>query len=197
LTPRTFRLPGRNIGMGPSEDFSELIRTCGEKAYNFAYRLSGNEHDARDLVQEAFVRAYEHFGSYEKGRPFDSWIFKILHNIYLDGVRLYAHSHTVSLDAPPPREDASWDELLPGKDPDPVSGMMRQENDEMIQKALDSLPVHYRSAVALCDIEGLSYEQIGEIMSCPVGTVRSRIHQGRVLVRKAYERFLKQGVKPI
>lgn len=175
-------------------DFSELIRRCGEKAYNFAFRLSGNEQDARDLVQGAFARAWEHFGSYDESKPFETWLYKILHNIYLDEVRRYAHSHVVSLDAPAPREETSWDELLPGTDPEPGSGMMRREEDEMVQKALNALPPHYRAAVALCDMEGLSYEQISEIMSCPVGTVRSRIHQGRELVRRALTRPPKTGV---
>jgi RNA polymerase sigma-70 factor (ECF subfamily) len=185
--PRTFRNAARNI----YGDFSGLIRECGERAYNFAYRLSGNEPDARDLVQEAFVRAWEHFGSYDASRPFETWLYKILHNVYLDQVRRYAHSHTVSLDAPAPREDTGWDELLPGTDPEPGSGMMRREEDVMAQRALDSLPAHYRAAVTLCDIEGLSYEAIGEIMSCPVGTVRSRIHQGRLLARKAFMQMQK------
>ncbi len=73
--------------MDPAGDFSELIRRCGEKAYNFAYRLAGNEQDARDLVKEAFTRAYEHFGSYDPDRPFDSWLLRILHTVFLDGVR--------------------------------------------------------------------------------------------------------------
>jgi RNA polymerase sigma-70 factor (ECF subfamily) len=181
--------------VGDSGDFSELIRQCGEKAYNFAFRLSGNEQDARDLVSAAFVRAWEHFSSYDTDKPFESWLYKILHNIYLDEVRRFAHSHTVSLDAPAPREETSWDELLPGTDPALDSGLLRREDDEMAQKALNSLPPHYRAAVALCDMEGLSYEQIGEIMSCPVGTVRSRVHQGRELVRKAFTQLQKTGVK--
>lgn len=172
-----------------------MIRQCGEKAYNFAYRLSGNESDARDLVQEAFVRAWEHLGSYDPTRPFDTWLYKILHNIYLDGVRRYAHSHVVSMDAAPPREGTSWDELLSAGDPEPGSDMLRREEDSLVQKALGSLPPHYRAAVTLCDIEGLAYEEIGEIMSCPVGTVRSRIHQGRALVRKILEKKLMPGEK--
>ena len=71
---------------GASEAFSALIRECGEKAYNFAYRLSGNEADARDLAAEAFARAYEHFGRYDPDRPFETWLFRILHNVYLDEI---------------------------------------------------------------------------------------------------------------
>ena len=184
------------MGMVPTVDFSELLRHCGEKAYNFAYRLAGNEQDARDLVQEAFARAYEHFGSYDRSRPFEAWLLRILHNIYLDGVRRYAHGHTVSLDAPAPVEDTSGDEILPGPDAQAGAGLERRESGELLQKALLSVPVHYRTAVTLCDVEGFSYEQIGKIMACPVGTVRSRIHQGRVLVRQAYEKLEGKGEKP-
>jgi RNA polymerase sigma-70 factor (ECF subfamily) len=185
-----------NKGMGPAADFSELIRRCGEKAYNFAYRLAGNEQDARDLVQEAFARAYEHFGSYDRGRPFDSWLLRILHNIYMDGVRRYAHGHTVSLDAPAPIEDSSWEELLPGEAAHDALDMEKAQSAGLLQRALLSVPVHYRTAVTLCDVEGLSYEEISKIMACPVGTVRSRIHQGRVLVREAYEKLEGKGGKP-
>jgi RNA polymerase sigma-70 factor (ECF subfamily) len=179
--------------MDPAGDFSELIRHCGEKAYNFAYRLAGNEHDARDLVQEAFARAYEHFGDYDRSRPFDTWLLRILHNIFLDGVRRFSHSHTVSLDAPAPVEESTWEELLPAPDKEHGSELEKTESERLLRLALESVPVHYRSAVTLCDIEGLSYEQIGQIMSCPVGTVRSRIHMGRTLIRKAYEKLEKKG----
>lgn len=178
--------------MDQAGDFSDLIRECGEKAYNFAYRLAGNEQDARDLVQEAFARAYEHFGSYDPSRPFDTWLLRILHNIFLDGVRRFSHSRTVSLDAPAPVEDSSWEEILPAADAGMGEGLEKTESLGILDQALASIPVHYRTAVTLCDIEGLSYEDIGKIMACPVGTVRSRIHQGRVLIRKAYEELEKR-----
>jgi RNA polymerase sigma-70 factor (ECF subfamily) len=176
-----------------SESFAELISLCGEKAYNFAYRLAGNEHEARDLVSEAFLRALEHFGSYDPKRPFEAWLLRILHNIHLDGVRRYAHGRTVSLDAPSPIEEVPWEEILPGGDPEPGSGLVRQEEESLVQKALGSIPIHYRTAVILCDIEGFSYEDIGRIMACPLGTVRSRIHQGRTLIRKAWEKTQQKG----
>jgi RNA polymerase sigma-70 factor (ECF subfamily) len=185
-------------GLSPSnksrtEAFPELIRLYGEKAFNFAFRLAGNEPDARDLTSEAFARAFEHFGSYDPSKPFDTWLLRILRNIYLDGVRLYSHGHNVSLDAPSPVEDSSWEEVLPGNDPELGSDIERKQTDAVVQKALNSVPVHYRTAVTLCDIEGLSYEEIGEIMACPVGTVRSRIHEGRKLIKQAYEKLEKSG----
>lgn len=180
---------------GASSEFSELIRECGEKVYNFAFRLAGNEHDARDLTQEAFVKAYAHFGSYDRSRPFDSWVFRILQNIYLDGVRRVSHGRTVSLDAPAPVEESEWEEILPAPDAEPGDGLLRAEQERHLRQALEALPVHYKTAVILCDIEGLSYEQIGKVMACPVGTVRSRIHQGRQLIKKALDEIDKGGMR--
>ncbi len=173
--------------------FAELVRQHGDKAYNFAYRLSGQEADAKDLVQEAFTKAYEHFSSYDQSRPFDSWLLRILHNIYLDGVRRYSHSRSVSLDAPAPVDDSSWEEILPSADLDPSAALSRRESGDLLQRALDSVAWHYRTAVVLCDIERLPYEQISAIMDCPIGTVRSRIHQGRMLIRKAFEELERGG----
>ena len=155
--------------------------------------MAGNEPDARDLVQEAFARAFENHKRYDPEKPFEAWLFRILRNVYLDGVRRYEHRHVVSIDAAGPAEDSSWQDVLPGEDGEPVDAMLRRERDEMVQRALDSLPVHYRTAVTLCDIENLSYEEIGEIMMCPVGTVRSRIHEGRRLMKKAFETLAEKG----
>jgi len=175
----------------PSEHgcFADIVVRCADRAYNFAYRLSGNEQDARDLVQEAFAKAFEHWGRYDPSKPFEAWLNRILHNVFLDQVRRYDHGHTVSLDAPAPAEDTEWESILPGKDMGPVEALLREERVGLLQKALDALPVHYRSAVALCDIEDMSYERISEIMGCPVGTVRSRVHQGRLLLRREFERL--------
>ena len=139
------------------------------------------------------MRAYTHFSSYDRTRPFDSWLLRILHNIYLDGVRRYSHNHMVSLDIHSPANGSAWEQVLPDQQAAPGDEIVRRETDEMVQKALNSTPVHYRTAVTLRDIEGLSYEEIGKIMGCPVGTVRSRIHQGRVLIRRAYEALEKEG----
>lgn len=173
--------------------FADLLRQAGDKAYNFAYRLAGNEPDARDLVQEAFARALEHAGSYDPARAFDSWLLRILHNVFLDGVRRLAHRRTVSLDAPAPVEDSSWEDILPEDALSTADELVRRESVDMVQLALERLPPHYKAAVVLCDIEGLSYDDMSRIMDVPVGTVRSRIHQGRLLARRAYEELERSG----
>ncbi len=176
-----------------ADGFLSLLRRFGDKLYNFAYRLSGNAHDAGDLFQEALARAFQHRDRYDPSKPFDAWVGKILYNVHLDDVRRYAKKHTVSLDAPAPVEDSSWTDLLPGRDTDPADEAARLERDRMIQKALAALPSDYRAAVTLCDVEGFSYERIAEIVDCPLGTVRSRIHQGRILFRKNFEKLQNGG----
>lgn len=181
------------MGKMDAQTFAGLIARTGDKAYNFAYRLAGNEPDARDLVQEAFAKALEHASSYDSTRPFDSWLLRILNNVFLDSMRRHSHTRTVSLDAPVSVDDSSWAELLPGDDPSAADELLKAESLDLLQKALTRLPVAYRSAIALCDIEGLSYDDIAKVMEIPVGTVRSRIHQGRLLLRKAYEELETKG----
>ena len=176
-----------------AQTFAGLLRQAGDKAHNFAYRLAGNEQDARDLVQEAFARALEHAGSYDPSRAFDSWLLRILHNIFLDGARRLAYRRTVSLDAPTPVSDSSWEDILPARDLSATDELIRRESIDMVQLALERLPPHYKAAIVLCDIEGLAYDDIARIMDVPVGTGRSRILQGRVLARKAYEELERSG----
>lgn len=176
-----------------AQEFAGLIARAGDKAYNFAYRLSGNEPDARDLVQEAFARAFQHADSYDPTRPFDSWLLRIMHNVFLDAMRRHSHSRTVSLDAAAPAGDGGWTDILPEREPSATDEMIREESLDLLQKALARLPLMYRTAVVLCDIEGLPYEKISEVMGVPVGTVRSRLHQGRTLLRKSYDELEKSG----
>lgn len=168
-------------------DYESLLQRCADKAYNFAYRLSGNDQDAQDLVQEAFARAFEHKDRYDPKRPFGAWVNRILYNVFLDGVRRYERKHSVSIDnaLPSKNEQGTWADVLKGKDEDPMETVMRKEDETMLHEALQKLPVHYRTALILYDIEGLSYEDIVSIMSCPLGTVCSRIHKGRQLLKQA------------
>lgn len=172
-----------------AEEYAGLIRRCADHAYHFAFRLSGSEQEARDLVQEAFTRAFEHWGRYDPSKPFEAWLNRILHNVYLDRVRRMERTRTVSLHAPPPVEGAEWEELLPGGGMEPLESLEAEERSALLQRALNALPEHYRAAVTLCDVEDFSYERISEILDCPVGTVRSRVHQGRVLLRREFDRL--------
>lgn len=189
-----------NIALDPSfssdaprpltpEDFWARAQRHGDKLYNFAWRLAGNEADAADLVQEALARAFAARDRYDPGRPFDAWVGRILHNVFMDNMRRYERRNAVSFDAPLPDGETPLVEKFRGNDPNPVDALLDRERDSWVRRALRQLPPVYRAAVTLCDIEGHSYETLAEVLDCPLGTVRSRLHQGRRLLRAYFDRY--------
>jgi RNA polymerase sigma-70 factor (ECF subfamily) len=175
-----------------SELFAELLGRHGDKAYHFAYRLAGNEQDARDLVQEAFLRAFERIDDYDPQKPFDAWLGTILRNIFIDGVRRLSHKQTVSMDAEP-EDGAPLADALSDKGKTALDGLATDEADRMVQAALAKVEPEIRTALVLCDMEGLSYEEVAKVMECPIGTVRSRLFRGRAHLRKLLERYVETG----
>lgn len=173
------------VARGDRELFNELVRRCHRQAYNIAYRLAGNHADAEDLTQEAFVRAFRFFGRYNRDMPFENWLYRIISNVFVDELRRRPKLRTQSLDQPvAPAKGGS--EVLPevaDDTADPERLLFHGELDEPLQQSLNLLPHEFRQAVILADIEGLSYEEISEVMGCSLGTVRSRLHRGRKLLR--------------
>jgi RNA polymerase sigma-70 factor, ECF subfamily len=146
--------------------------------YRLAYRLTGNRHDAEDLTQDVFVRVFRSLSSYRPG-SFEGWLNRITTNLFLDGVRRRARQRT----QPWLDEDAA--ERVADAEPDPGQLLEAAYLDADVQAALDSLPADFRAAVLLCDVEGLTYEEVGEALGIKLGTVRSRIHRGRRQMREA------------
>ncbi|MBO7394120.1 MAG: sigma-70 family RNA polymerase sigma factor [Abditibacteriota bacterium] len=165
------------------DEFDELVRRHHKQAYNVAYRIAGNHADAEDLVQEAFMRAYRFFGQYKREMPFESWLYKIMSNAFIDMLRKRPKVQIRSLDKPVETDDGEASFEVPDKGPTPEEQTMANETQSEIKKALDELPEMFRMAVIYADIEGLSYEEIAEVMNCNIGTVRSRIHRGRKLLK--------------
>ena len=158
----------------PSWD--EVVRTHSARVHRLAYRLTGNPHDAEDLTQEVFVRVFRSLGSYTPG-TFEGWLHRITTNLFLDQVRRKAR---IRFDALP--DDA---ERLPSADRGPAQVYDDTHFDADVQTALDALPPDFRAAVVLCDLEGLTYEEIAATLGVKIGTVRSRIHRGRTQLRAA------------
>ena len=156
--------------------WEEVARNHGRKIYNYAYRLAGNPHDAADLVQEVLLRVRRALPEYQPG-SFDGWLWRITRNAFLDEMRRQARRPTVALPDDPDRFD-----LNPSPSADEALDSFRIGDD--VQKALLSLPLEFREAVVMCDIIGLSYDEIALAAEVPVGTVRSRIHRGRKLLRE-------------
>lgn len=152
--------------------------------YHFAYRLSGNEDDANDLVQDAYLKAYRFIGSYERGSNAKAWLFRILKNSFINNYRKQSKE--------PNKIDYEEAEtfLQTGKAAysDSIDGRERMFRDligDEVTKALSSLPVDFRTVIILCDIEEFTYEEIAKIIDIPIGTVRSRLHRARKMLRDA------------
>ncbi len=156
--------------------WEEVARVYGRKIYNFAYRLTGNANDAHDLVQEVLLRVRRGLASYQPG-SFEGWLWRITRNAFLDEVRRRQRRPT----SPLPDEVDRWDTA--SSEPADVEYARISLGDD-IQKALLQLPIEFREAVVLCDVVGLSYGEIAKSVAIPIGTVRSRIHRGRRMLKE-------------
>ncbi len=159
---------------GEVPTWEEVARTHGRFLYNVAYRLTGNDDDAYDLVQEALLRVRKGLETYQPG-SMEAWLSRIVTNVFLDEVRRKRRRPVEALPEDPER-------LLPAS---PGADEATESLPADVQAALRRLPEDFRTAVVLCDVVGLSYEEIADALSVPVGTVRSRIHRGRRLLRTA------------
>ena len=170
-------------------EFEGLIFRTQKQAYNMAYRMTGNRDDAEDLTQEAYLRAFRSFDKYDRALPFENWFFRILSNLFVDKLRRKPKVAPLSLDQSLSNGEGEDDFTLelPDYESNPENQVMLQVVDERLQTALTSLPKDFRKAVLLCDVEGLSYEEIAQVMGTSIGTVRSRIHRGRLMLRKKLE----------
>lgn len=150
--------------------------------YNYALRMTSSPDDAADLVQETFLKAFRFWDKYEKGTNIRAWLFRILKNSFINKYRKETKEPaTVDYD-----EIQNFYNTIKAESTDPndlqrkIFGGLLEDD---IARALETLPEEFRTVVILCDIEGLSYEEIAEFVDCPIGTVRSRIHRGRKILR--------------
>ena len=166
--------------------WEQVVRDHSARVYRLAYRLSGNAQDAEDLTQETFVRVFRSLADFSPG-TFEGWLHRITTNLFLDMVR---RRQRIRFDALP--DDT---ERLAGRAPSPEQVYSDTHLDPQIQAALDALPPEFRVAVVLCDIEGLTYEEIAATLGIKLGTVRSRIHRGRVQLRQALAHLAPRQVR--
>lgn len=160
----------------PAPTWEEVARRYGRKIYNFAYRLTGDPHDAADLTQEVLIRVHRGLAGFRPG-SFEAWLWRITRNAFIDELRRRRRRP-----ATPLGEHLERSEVGAAPPPDEVLAHIRLGED--VQAALLKLPYDFREAVVLCDIAGLSYSEIAEALEIPIGTVRSRIHRGRAMLRE-------------
>lgn len=158
--------------------------------YSVALRLTGNGSDAEDLVQDAVTKAYRAWDSYEKGTNCRAWLVTILRNTFINRFRRESRRpNPVDYDE---IGDTSVFESV--QETDPEGTFFRFIVDDEVKRALQELPEEFRTPVVLCDVEGMSYAEISEIMEVPVGTVKSRLFRGRRrLQRRLYEYAVEMG----
>lgn len=170
--------------------FEDLVARYQRQMYRVAYRLTGNHDDAQDLIQDALFEAFRNFDRFEPGTRFDRWLYRIMTNRHIDHVRRQSRLALLSLDQGDDTEDGrdpAWEVADTGSDPADL--LVEEVLDEQIQRALLDLPEEYRQAVILADIEEMSYEEVARVARCPVGTVRSRLHRGRHLLRERLQQL--------
>ena len=166
-------------------EFEELALYYMDSLYSVALRMTKNASEAQDLVQDAYLRAYRFFDKFERGTNFKAWLFKILKNVYINKYRKELRrpqmvdisnvEASTSLPGPTTPEDEIFNKLL----------------DDDVTRAMDALPEDFRLAIMLADLQGFAYKDIADILDCPIGTVMSRLHRGRKLLKENLNEYAK------
>jgi RNA polymerase sigma-70 factor (ECF subfamily) len=184
------------MALAESDSFVEEVLTHLDALYGVACRLTRNPAEAEDLVQDSMVKAMRAKDQFRAGTNLKAWLFKILTNTFINKYRRGGLERSV-LDGPDadPLADGwvSASTMRQLRDPEQIALLPLVEGE--VRRALDALPPDFRLAVILCDVEELSYEEIANVMGCPIGTVMSRLHRGRKLLQKAlYQHALSLGI---
>ena len=174
-------------GASARDQFAELLAAHWDRAYRFAYHLTGNNADSDDLIQQAAEEAFRAFHRFQPGTRFDRWFFRIMHNSFVDRIRRDRRRKIFSLD------EVTGAAASETADP---SAIAEGALDGPVLRALRALPPDARAVVALVDMLGLPYDDAAEILHCPVGTIRSRLHRARLALRewlRPYVDAMKRG----
>ena len=170
-----------------AEGFEEIALAHMDSIYKFALRMSRNESDAEDLVQETYLKAYRFFDKFEAGTNCKAWLLTILRNTFINGIR-YNRRHRQMINLSEIEERG----IEPMADADPEDEIFGNLLDDDVSAAMNTLPDGYRTAVLLADMKGMSYQEVADKMDCPLGTVMSRLHRGRRLLREKLRDYVTQ-----
>ena len=160
---------------GKTEAFGVLVSRYQDRLYPTVFRLTGCAEDALDLLQEAFLRAYQNLNRFNGESSFYTWVYRIAINLALSDLRKRRHEVSVAAPFDPPDERSGGD---------PAAALERAERAEQIQQALNALAPDHRTVVVMKEFDDLRYDEIGAILNIPVGTVRSRLHRARCELRE-------------
>ncbi len=166
------------IKRGSLPAFNDLVERHQRSLVNFFYHFSWDRQMAEDCAQEVFVKLYTHIATYEPQAKFTTFLYRVARNLWIDKLRAGAgHPKPVSLEAPMAQgEDRSLRDRIPGALRTPLEILEKEEQEEALRRAIDALPEEQRMVVILAERQGLKYEEVGQILDIPVGTVKSRMH---------------------
>ena len=184
---RWFSLIWMSRGKPQSDSFEELAMPLFDQLYNFAHWLTQNREEAEDLVQETYVKALKGFSSFQLGTNFRAWMYRILRNTFLTSRTGLRATSTVPLDS-----DEDGPELAVENET-PETTLLKRSDSELVQGAINDLPVLYREILLLCEVEEMSYQEIAETLSIPIGTVMSRLSRARKTLRDGLRLQLHKG----
>jgi RNA polymerase sigma-70 factor, ECF subfamily len=170
-----------------SDAFEELAVPLFDRLYNFAHWLTRNREEAEDLVQETYAKALKGFSSFRLGTDFRAWMFRILRNTFLTSRTGLRATMTLSLDSEEEKP------ALAAENDTPETILIERSNRQQVQSAIDDLPAHFREILLLCEVEEMSYQEIAETLSIPIGTVMSRLSRARKTLRDALQLQFKKG----
>lgn len=177
-----------SVELKKQKDFDEEIIPHMDALHNFALRLTTDVNDAEDLVQDTIVKAYRFFSSYERGTNAKAWMFRILKNSFINNYRKTSKKPSeVDYDEVASYYESVRDERTETSDLESL--MFRELMDDDLSNALMRLPEDFRTVVLLCDVEGYTYEEIANMLDVPIGTIRSRLHRGRNLLKSELEEY--------
>ncbi|KXZ16861.1 RNA polymerase subunit sigma [Bacillus nakamurai] len=173
----------KQVKKGDQNAFADIVDLYKDKIYQLCYRMLGNVHEAEDIAQEAFIRAYVNIDSFDINRKFSTWLYRIATNLTIDRIRkkkpdYYLDAEVAGAEGLTMYSQIAADGVLP------EDAVLSLELSDTIQKKILKLPDKYRTVIVLKYIDELSLIEIGEILNIPVGTVKTRIHRGREALRK-------------
>jgi RNA polymerase sigma-70 factor (ECF subfamily) len=172
-----------------SGSFEELAMPLFDPLYNFAHWLTRNRDEAEDLVQETYFKALKGFSSFQLGTNFRAWMYRILRNTFLTssaGLRA-----TTTLQLGDPEDEEGPDLAVEFVTPETI--LIDRSHSDLIEREINDLPVHFREVLLLCELEEMSYQEIAETISVPIGTVMSRLSRARKRLRDGLRQRMSEG----
>ena len=170
-----------------SDAFEELAMPLFDQLYNFAHWLTKDREEAEDLVQETYAKALKGFSSFQLGTNFRAWMYRILRNTFLTSRTGLQATMTQPLETENSETELAIDRATP------ETILLERSSQELVQKAIEDLPLHYREILLLCEIQEMSYQEIAEALSIPMGTVMSRLSRARKSLRDSLRPQLQKG----